>query len=367
MNEHKKILWQSLLLTILIFATGILINHVLDTVRISIIEDVMITHEIDSEAYRVERFFTETFGGEECEIMISRISDLKEEIRQVGEDLGSYSRFSFFRRKDYDYLKRKYFLLELRFLALIEKINSECGKPYVPILFFYEIDDDASERQGFILQDLNKDNDQLIVLPIDKDYEDEPLVTLLTKNYNVTSAPTLVIDGEAHTGLIYTGVLNATIQKKLKKVDPYAQKIDFMLTLRAAGINMSRFLDQMETISQDQTQDYWARADATLILGRVTNNESKICESLALYDQINASNPEEQALVYETSASLGCGRNREAFLRAAALEWKKVGNTYRAKILQKISEGVRLRIDFDKNAVQANATVISGYRAAESH
>ena len=129
MDEGKKILWRSLLLTILIFVVGILLNHLFDAFRISIIEDVMAVHEIDSEAYNVERFFTETFGGEKCEVMVARISDLKKEIRRVGEDLGSYSRYSFFRRKDYDYLKRKYFLLELRFLSLIEKLNKECGKP----------------------------------------------------------------------------------------------------------------------------------------------------------------------------------------------------------------------------------------------
>src|SRR3990172_2671245 len=154
MDKKTKILGRSLLLTILIFAVGILLNHAFDAFRISIIEDVMIAHEIDTEAYRVERFFTETFGEEQCEIMVARISDLKKEIRKVGEDLGSYSRFSFFRRKDYDYLKRKYFLLELRFLALIQKLNKDCDKPYLPIIFFYEIDQDESERQEFILQDL---------------------------------------------------------------------------------------------------------------------------------------------------------------------------------------------------------------------
>ena len=252
MDENKKILLRSLLLTILIFAVGILLNHVFDSFRISIIEDVMAAHEIDSEAYRVERFFTETFGGEKCEIMIARISDLKKEIRKVGEDLGSYSRFSFFRKKDYDYLKRKYFLLQLRFLALIEKLNKECDKPYLSILFFYEIDDDASERQGFILQDLSEDYDQhLVVLTLDKDYKDEPLVNLLVKNYNITEAPTIVIDDVSYVGLTYAGQLNASVQKFLRRADPYAQSIDFMYTPRAVGTNTTRLISQLEQIEND--------------------------------------------------------------------------------------------------------------------
>ncbi len=361
MDEKIKILGRSLLLTILIFAAGILLNHTFDAFRISIIEDVMTEHEINTEAYRVERFFTETFGEEQCDMMVARISDLKKEVRKVGEDLGSYSRFSFFRRKDYDYLKRKYFLLELRFLALIQKINKECDKPYLPIIFFYEIDQDESERQGFILQDLSEDYDQnLIVLTLDKDYEDEPLVKILAENYNVTQAPTIIIDEQSIPGLVYTGQLNASIQKFLKRADPYAQSINFNLVPEAAGIDKQRLLTQLENIASNEKADLWARADATLIIGRLTTNDTLICESLQFYDQINSTSHEEKALIYETSASLGCGRNRQAFLKAAAKEWKATGNTFRAELLEKISTGTRQKINFDK-ANNANTTVITGY------
>ncbi len=365
MDERTQILWRSLILTLLIFAVGILLNHLFDFFRISTIESVMITHEIDTEAYRVERFFTETFGGEKCEIMIGRIADLKTEIRKVGEDLSSYSRFSFFRRKDYDYLKRKYFLLELRFLALIQRLNKECGKPYLPIIFFYEIDQDESERQGFILEDLSKDYEQeLIVLTLDKDYKDEPLVSLLARSFNVTKAPTLIIDGIPRTGLVYTGELNASIQKFLRRPDPYAQNIDFMYTPKAAGIDVNRLIEQLEKISSDETADLFARGDATLIIGRLTKNGSKICESLRYYDAINSTNREEKALIHETSASLGCGRNRAAFFRAAAEEWRVLGNTYRAELLDKLAKGIQPRLAFDQHAINANISVITGYRSA---
>ncbi|MBW2969870.1 hypothetical protein KY319_01980 [Candidatus Woesearchaeota archaeon] len=352
MDERKKILWRSLFLTILIFAIGIMLNHVFDSFRISIIETVMTEHEISSESYRAERFFTETFGGDTCEIMVTRISDLKKEIRKVGEDLGTYSRFSFFRRKDYDYLKRKYFLLEFRFLALIQRLNQECDKPYLPIIFFYEIDDDASERQGFILQDLSEEYDQhLVVLNLDKDYTDEPLVSLLAKNYNVTTAPTLIIDGMKHEGLIYTGEINASIQKVFRRADPYTQNINFNITTTAAGTNTTKLLELLERTANDEKADNWARADAKLVIGRLTKNETQICESLAYYDKIKPQTPEEQALIYETSASMGCGRNREAFLRAAAQAWKTAGNNWRAELMERLAKG-KLNLKFEPKTIE---------------
>lgn len=362
MDERKKIIWRSLLLTILIFTIGILLNHAFDTFRIEIIEDVMIKHEIDTEAYQAERFFTDTFGGEACEIMITRISDLKKEIRQVGEDLGSYSRFSFLRKHDYDYLKRKYFLLQLKFLALIKKLNKECDKPYLPVLFFYEIDQDESERQGFILQDFSEDYDQqLIILSFDKDYQDEPLLSLLTTSYNVTTAPTIIIDEQKYTGLTYIGQLNSTVQKFLRRPDPYASEINFRLTPEAANISFETIIQELQKVLTNESQDNFAKADAQLAIGRLTQNETAICDSLQYYDQINSTNPEEMALVYETSAAIGCGRNRIAFLKSAAQEWRKTGNKYRAEILDKLSKGTRIRLNFDEKAINANITVITGY------
>jgi len=364
MANHKNVLWRSLLLTILIFAIGILLNHAFDFFRIATIENVMEVHEIDSEAYRVERFFTETFEEEYCDIMVSRIKQLKEEIRQVGEDLGTYSRFSFFRRHDYDYLKRKYFLLELRFLATIQKLNDDCGKRYLPIIFFYEIDQDASERQGFILQEASEEyEDQVIVLSIDKDYEDEPLVQLLVDTYNATTAPTIVVDDQTFHGLHYVGELNATFQQWMRRPDPFAQQYDFHFTPRAAGINETRLVEQLELIAQNNSAHPFARGDANLIIGRLTN-KTRICDSLQHYDRIKSNNPEEMALVYETSAAIGCGRNRAAFLRAAAKEWRILGNDFRANLLEGIARGARIKLAFDEHALEANDTVISGYRSA---
>lgn len=195
-------------------------NYGLDFIRINVISDVMLDHELSTQSYLVEQEFVDLFGGNKCSIMDSRISDLKEEIRQVGNDLSSYSRFSFFKKKDFDYLKRKYFLLELKFFSLVKKYNKECDKPLIPILYFYEIDNDESERQGFILEDVAKGFDkQVVVLTLDKDYEDEPLVGLLAKRYNITVAPTIILDGMKIEGLVYTGELNATVIKLLRKND----------------------------------------------------------------------------------------------------------------------------------------------------
>ena len=216
MKKHRNIFLTSLVLTILIFVSGILLNYGLDFVRVNVISDVMLAHELNTQAYVVEQEFTDFFGGARCDVMNKRIGSLQGEIRKVGADLGSYSRFGLFNKKNFDYLKRKYFLLELQFLSHIERLNKECGSSIVPILFFYEIDQMESERQGFILEEVSKlFKDKVVVITLDKDYKDEPLVGLLALKYHVTSAPTIVVDGIRKEGMVYDAELGSLIQDRL--------------------------------------------------------------------------------------------------------------------------------------------------------
>lgn len=203
---------SSFLLTLVIFAIGITLNYALDNARIDSINSVINAHELDTESYILEEEFTEYMGGNKCEVMKDRIQSLKEEIHEVGFELSNYGAKSIFKKKDMDYLKRKYFLLELKFYHLITRINDNCGQVYVPILFFYEIDDDLSERQGYILDDISESHKKTVaVFSIDKDYKDEPLVTAFVKKFNVTTAPSIVIGNVKKTGITYGKEINETI------------------------------------------------------------------------------------------------------------------------------------------------------------
>ncbi len=334
-------------MTIIIFTIGILLNYGLDFLRIATIESVISEHDLSTQAYLIEKEFAESVGSDTCDIMNARIAKLKAEIRQVGGDLSSYSRFSFFKKQDFDYLKRKYFLLEIRFLTLINAVNNECGHPYVPILFFYEIDDDLSERQGFILEEFSKEwEQQVVVLPIDKDYADEPLVKVLVDHYSITTAPTLIIDGEKIEGMYYQGQLAARVREMLLRADPYGEKQDFTYVVKAAGIAKELIIEDLDASLKQELQPF-ARADILLVKGRLTQDTELICEALQQYDQVESTDPEVMALVYESKAAVDCGSNTRAALRAAAEHWKQLGNTQRAEILEAIASGKKPKLSFE--------------------
>jgi hypothetical protein len=348
----KNVLITSLILTIVIFALGILLNYGLDFIRLNSIMEVINEHELSTDSYLAEALFSDVFDSNKCTIMNARINTLKKEIQRVGMELSSYSRFSFFNRKDFDYLKRKYFLLELQFLSLITKVNQECNNPYVPILFFYEIDDYSSERQGFILQEISKDfENNVVVLSIDKEYKDEPLVQMLIQKYEVKNAPTTIIDDIKKEGVFYENELNQLIKKKLKRVDVYGQKIDFNYILTVLDIDKNKFLKNSFALLEEDISPF-AKGDIILTLGRVLKNDSLICDSLKFYDAVKSESNEERAVIYETIASIGCGRNRREYLLKASTLWKQEGNMFRSKLDERLALNQQIKFEYNLSPLE---------------
>jgi len=315
---RKHIFLTSFVLTVIIFTVGLILNYLLDFARVDEVVDIILNHELDTEAYLLEKSFIDTFGGNKCNIMKKRIYSLKEEIRDVGTDLSKYGSLSFFKKRDFDYLKRKYFLLELKFLTLIEELNKQCGRHYIPIIFFFKIDDDLSERQGFILEEVSDGyRDKVVVVSLDKDYTDEPLVRMLVKKYNITTAPTTIIDNRiVKRGVTYSGEINASLRLILRKVDPHAKGYNFSYVLNVAGIPQELLIKELKSL-QKSPIDYFSKGDISLIIGRLLHNDTIICASLKYYDKVNSD------------------------------VWNKSHNKFRARILRQIALGKKPKLVFD--------------------
>ncbi len=196
MNRRRMFIISGIL-TVVVFSLGIVLGISLDQLREDDVFDNLRQSELDTESYLVEQTYINSFGGDVCAALSSRTTDLKFITTRIGQQLGKYSAKNFVLTSDLDYLKRKYFISEIKFLTLINDLNNNCNTNYVTILFFYTKDDQSSARQGYILSDLEEEyKDELIVLSIDKDYEDEPLVRMLKQRYNLSKDSTLVINND---------------------------------------------------------------------------------------------------------------------------------------------------------------------------
>ena len=81
-----------------------------------------------------------------------------------------------------------------------KEVKKQCGFKYKDILFFYTIDDGSSKTQGFVLDKLVRENQNLTVLAINKNL-DSPLVKLLVNKFDIERTCALVIDDKVYQGM----------------------------------------------------------------------------------------------------------------------------------------------------------------------
>ena len=205
----RHMLVTSLIAAIVIFSSGVMIGWMLDSFRTDEVLSIIKNNELNSESYNLEQTFLENVDNVDCTILTPRIETISKELGEVGQELQRYGSVSDFRKSDFDYLKRKYFLMEIKFYNLIHKHKETCEGEYTPILYFYKVDDDISTTQGYILDEFvrrynddtekvngEKKHGKIVVLSIDGLYDKDPLIKTIMSTYDIDSEklPAMVID-----------------------------------------------------------------------------------------------------------------------------------------------------------------------------
>ena len=186
----------SLGLSIMIFTAGLLLGISLDDTKVNDLVANINQNELNTESYSVEKEFLGTFGGDKCSLSSPRVKALSEEIVNIGRLLTKYETTSVFEQSEFNYLKRKYSLLEIKAYSLFTQLKEECNYNYTTILFFYDINDDNSLRQGHVLDALVKINSNIHIFSFDRLFREDPTMETVKIHYNITSSPTLIINNK---------------------------------------------------------------------------------------------------------------------------------------------------------------------------
>lgn len=194
---QKHIFFTSAIIAIVLFSSGFLLAWTLDHYRVTDVVDMLKKNELDAESYLVEREFIDTLGGETCDLLEPRFEKLSIDLGEIGHSLTEYETSKVFKEADYEYLKRRYFVLEIRTYLLLLKLKERCNSNKVSILYFYKQNDDTSIRQGYVLDSLvEKYKEKLLVYSFDKDFKDTPIVDMVETHYGIIEAPTVIVNGE---------------------------------------------------------------------------------------------------------------------------------------------------------------------------
>ena len=118
-------------------------------------------------------------------------------------------------------LRHYYFILEIRHWLFFKRLREQCNRNITTVLYFYEKNDkcNSCERQGYILSYLRKKHSSMRLYSFDVDSSSFAVDTI-KKRYNVTSAPTIVVNNEVYKGFQKKADLELALKQNLNKMLP---------------------------------------------------------------------------------------------------------------------------------------------------
>lgn len=220
-DVSKKNLIIAIILTLLLFSMGILIGLLVSERRISHLEQISKDQRLDYESLQLQfLMITDSNKEKSCPVLIESLEQNIKRLISTGEKIEKYSEDLNLNSKEFETLKRDYTLTQLNFWFLVKKSREICEKDVVPIIYFYSNDKDCaycSTQSRILTYVKGKFKERTMIFSFDGSFEQEALIPILKKVYNVQEYPSLIIDEKTYSGLITTNELEEIICSKLKE------------------------------------------------------------------------------------------------------------------------------------------------------
>ncbi len=162
---------------------------------------------------------------------------LSKELGSLGEKLAYAENQTEFNATDLEYLKRSYFLLEIKDYLLMKRLTEKCGIEPTFILYFYSTKDTCEdcEKVGYVLTALRDKYPDLRVYSFDYHFDVGAINTLISIYKVKSDLPALIINGQTYYGFYSVEDLERTVPalkelaakaKALEKATTSTQKTD---------------------------------------------------------------------------------------------------------------------------------------------
>lgn len=188
---RRHVFFTSIFLLIFVFIGGILLGRAITKAESDNINDFIKENELNTESYLVEQDMIKFFDDNNCELAEKRINSLSNELADIGRSLTPEDAKDKLGEENYNFLKRKFHLMQIKTYILFKKLIDQCDIRTNIILYYYSTGDLGSANQGIILDDIVIDYDTK-VFAIEYNYSEE--LVFLETYYNITETPTIIID-----------------------------------------------------------------------------------------------------------------------------------------------------------------------------
>jgi hypothetical protein len=222
MNTRRYILAG--VITIGIFLLGLMMGFVIEGKRVTFVENLFDDQRAEFESSQLQYAYIQSLESKgECPGIYSIFFENLKELDKASKRLETYVQESKINDEGFNSLKREYTIEQLRYWLLSKQTRDTCDDDLVRVLYFFSNGEDCDncEQQGFVLDYLKKVYGQkLLIFSLDADFEQEPMIPILKRQYEISEFPTLIIEDEKIEGFTDVDELQTKICSLFEKQPP---------------------------------------------------------------------------------------------------------------------------------------------------
>jgi len=214
-------------ITAVIFSTAIFVSNILGQKKLEdtrAIEDRVALDILSSE--------TQFALLEETSCSDIGPGFLSKELGSLGKKLSYAGNQTEFNSNDLEYLKRSYFLLEIKDYLLMKRLTEKCGIKPTFILYFYSTEDacEDCERMGYVLTALRDKYPDLRVYSFDYHFDVGAINTLVSIYKVKPDLPAMIINAQTYYGFHSVEDLEDTVPALQKLAAARAKALETATT-----------------------------------------------------------------------------------------------------------------------------------------
>ncbi len=189
----------ALVITLAIFVVGGLLGYSLNSEKSRLLTEQ--THSIDADMQNIQLslLYMDALGPEHsCGVLSAEVGQATARLNELGKRLQSYQDAEDF-GTEFQMLKDDYSFLELRTWLFYHQLREKCNTDTADVVYFYSSHNcEGCIGQGKILDSLKRElGNRLLVFSLDTEWG-QPIMKAFMADFNVTSAPALVVNGQRY-------------------------------------------------------------------------------------------------------------------------------------------------------------------------
>lgn len=225
--KERKLYIVTGITTVVLYITGILTGFYIYTMTrekasedFKKLEDEISKYRNRLESLQLEQLYLTSYQGElGCRFLTSSIDSVQKDlsyfIGKLPKRLEVYEKYSNI-DQNYEKLKKEYMLVSLKAWLISLSIRDKCKENIIPILYFYSKNCTSCIQQGYVIDGIREENENVLVFTIDLNLN-EKWIKIIKDMYNITKAPALIIGDQSYQGFkTYEELINIIHSTKIK-------------------------------------------------------------------------------------------------------------------------------------------------------